>query len=456
MTVIKGTAPTTQVLIDPATNRIVGGNYDANGNDVSQGSYDVANRFIQAGQVLYGYAPNGKRVWKSPDGIAAHEEFYIWSPQGQRLGTYTSTSPGYAAFTTASTNVYLGGRLIQAQGTTVLMDRLGSNVTGGRRYYPYGQERNATTNNLEKFTGYFRDAETGLDYADQRYHQPGMGRFTTPDSSLGGTRLRDPGSWNRYTYVQGDPINFNDPRGLTRCDVNGDNCYDSVTVNGDTGQAVWSDVPNGYAAQAYDFIDARTWGDPPPAYQGAALALSYQMSSQFEQGCAWGQTRMANGSCDVALNPAAQNVIDLVNQMNPSGFVNAFAVSMLGAAAAGNIALALTDAGVIIAGSNNTIVLGSFLDRYINPGGVVGADVLSIPKPVWDAMTAAERWAVNQAFLDAAIARNATIAFTSDPSIAPGISGLGQEYQYLKDQGYQMVTDIYGGIKMIYWPQNIP
>jgi RHS repeat-associated protein len=34
-------------------------------------------------------------------------------------------------------------------------------------------------NNVEKFTGYFRDSETGLDYADQRYHNPGMGRFTS-------------------------------------------------------------------------------------------------------------------------------------------------------------------------------------------------------------------------------------------------------------------------------------
>jgi hypothetical protein len=60
--------------------------------------------------------------------------------------------------------VYFGGRLIHAQGTAVLIDRLGSNVTGGKPYFPYGQEKpSATTNNVEKVTGYFRDAETGLD-----------------------------------------------------------------------------------------------------------------------------------------------------------------------------------------------------------------------------------------------------------------------------------------------------
>jgi RHS repeat-associated protein len=173
---------------------------------LSQGSYDIANHFIQAGAALYGYAPNGKRVWKAPDGIAADEEFYFWSPQGQRMGTYKSTSPGTQYFTTASTNIYFGGRLIEAQGTTVLTNRLGSNVTGGRRYFPYGQEYTATANNLEKFTGYFRDAETGLDYADQRYHEPGFGRFTTPDPAGRGL--------NWYAYVGGDPINNSDPSGL--------------------------------------------------------------------------------------------------------------------------------------------------------------------------------------------------------------------------------------------------
>jgi hypothetical protein len=121
-----------QIVTDPATNRIQGGNYDANENDLSQGSYDVANTSSRAGQALYGYAPGGKRVWKAPDGVAADEEFYFWSPQGQRLGTYKSTNPGTASFTTASTNVYFGGRLIQAQGAK--RDARSHRLPGGRKY----------------------------------------------------------------------------------------------------------------------------------------------------------------------------------------------------------------------------------------------------------------------------------------------------------------------------------
>lgn len=50
--------------------------------------------------------------------------------------------------------------------------------------------------------------------ADQRYYASTYGRFNTADKSTGSARLGIPGSWNRYAYVGGDPINLNDPSGL--------------------------------------------------------------------------------------------------------------------------------------------------------------------------------------------------------------------------------------------------
>jgi len=124
----------------------------------------------------------------------------------------------------AGQNVYFGGKLV-AKGVSpnvtnlqpVAADRLGS--IG--KFYPYGQEINQTADLTEKFTGYFRDAGTGLDYADQRYYEFSLGRFTSPDPYGGSANLGDPGSWNRYAYVGGDPINYTDRRGLYR-DLNGD------------------------------------------------------------------------------------------------------------------------------------------------------------------------------------------------------------------------------------------
>jgi RHS repeat-associated protein len=83
------------------------------------------------------------------------------------------------------------------------------------KYYPYGEERTSTADGREKFGTYMRDSAT-QDYADRRYYAVGMGRFNSPDPSTG-SNAADPGSWNKYAYVQGDPINYIDPNGLQRC-----------------------------------------------------------------------------------------------------------------------------------------------------------------------------------------------------------------------------------------------
>ncbi len=95
------------------------------------------------------------------------------------------------------------------------------------KYYPYGQEKpSATANGTEKFGGYFRDSETGLDYAHNRYHNPGTGRFLTADPYQASGGPSNPASWNRYSYTHGDPINLKDPTGLSECDPMSENCDD--------------------------------------------------------------------------------------------------------------------------------------------------------------------------------------------------------------------------------------
>jgi hypothetical protein len=53
--------------------------------------------------------------------------------------------------------------------------------------------------------------------ADQRYDAVGAGRFNVPDPYMASVGTEDPGSWNRFAYVGGDPINFQDPSGRWRC-----------------------------------------------------------------------------------------------------------------------------------------------------------------------------------------------------------------------------------------------
>ena len=47
----------------------------------------------------------------------------------------------------------------------------------------------------------------------QRYYASTYGRFNTADPYQASGGPGDPGSWNRYAYVGGDPVNFRDPNG---------------------------------------------------------------------------------------------------------------------------------------------------------------------------------------------------------------------------------------------------
>jgi len=62
----------------------------------------------------------------------------------------------------------------------------------------------------------YEAAGTSMLYAQNRYYDPARGRFTTPDPAASG-KISTPLSWNRYSYVEGDPINLSDPDGLIAC-----------------------------------------------------------------------------------------------------------------------------------------------------------------------------------------------------------------------------------------------
>jgi RHS repeat-associated protein len=110
-------------------------------------------------------------------------------------------------------------------------------------YYPYGEEVAATTNDgREKYATYRRDA-TGLDYAWNRMYAATYGRFLQADPYRASASITNPQSWNRYAYVENDPVNYHDPSGLLMqipgyCppDMTHEECQDS---------GVWPDGPGG-------------------------------------------------------------------------------------------------------------------------------------------------------------------------------------------------------------------
>jgi RHS repeat-associated protein len=129
--------------------------------------------------------------------------------------------------------VWQGGALVAAHTPDGLrhchLDHLGSPriITGANGttlaqhlYFPFGEEATNSEQNAEvlKFTGHERDdldasgSTRDLDYMHARYFSAHLGRFTTFDP-VGGN-LFQPQSWNRYSYVLGNPLKYVDPQGL--------------------------------------------------------------------------------------------------------------------------------------------------------------------------------------------------------------------------------------------------
>ena len=79
-------------------------------------------------------------------------------------------------------------------------------------YHPYGTRRinTAASGTAHGYTGQRHDP-TGLSYYHARYYDPYTGRFTGPDTII--PNAANPQNLNRYAYVNGNPIRFNDPTG---------------------------------------------------------------------------------------------------------------------------------------------------------------------------------------------------------------------------------------------------
>ncbi|HTQ55085.1 MAG TPA: RHS repeat-associated core domain-containing protein, partial [Bryobacteraceae bacterium] len=238
LTQTSGNAPsvpalTLSVNLANQVTSIPGVTYDGNGNVTQVGAspgttmgYDVANRLANVttsgGTGAYAYDSSNQRTYyRQTTSGGTTETLYIYGLDGNRLAAYgLALSGGNVSLTLTNINVYFAGKLVSAEGNAVALDGLGSvrwSAAGGgtsHTYAPYGVEYTTTTNGTEKYATYKRDVLTTLDYAVNRYYFSTWGRFMSPDPSGSSINPGNPQSWNRYSYVMGDPINHNDPLGL--------------------------------------------------------------------------------------------------------------------------------------------------------------------------------------------------------------------------------------------------
>ena len=218
--------PTTTIT---ANNQFSGYGYDAAGNMTSQPgatyTYNAESRLTSSsgGAASYIYDASGRRITKTVSGAFRD---YIYDMQGDVVSELTSVNGWATGY------VYLNGRRIAeyANATTYFItgDHLGSsrlltNLSKGVQdcngLYPYGEQDpgicTSTNTTPHKFTGYERDAESGLDNAQARYYGSPLGRFMSPDpAGMFAVRLAYPQTLNRYSYVLNNPLSLDDPLGF--------------------------------------------------------------------------------------------------------------------------------------------------------------------------------------------------------------------------------------------------
>lgn len=217
--------------IDNATNRVIGGQgftFDANGNLIvdAQGRQFTFNgdnkqtlvKDDQNNEIgKYFYDGEGRRIKKIIP-LTGETTIFVYSA-GKLIAEYSTETPPQNPTTSYTVTDQLGS-------PRVIVDALGQ-VVSRRDFMPFGEEVDVdgtyrTTAQgygepdivRQRFTGYQKDDETGLDFAEARMYQNLHGRFTAVDPLLASGKSADPQTFNRYVYVMNNPLMYTDPTGL--------------------------------------------------------------------------------------------------------------------------------------------------------------------------------------------------------------------------------------------------
>lgn len=204
--------------------------YDAAGNLTSDGgqsfTYDAAGQQATGSYTGYllqqNYDGDGLRLKKVDGGTTT---YYLRSTVlgGEVVAELNNTGVWQRGY------VYLGGRMVAIQQGSaaywvhqdpLLKSKRVTNSSGTVistiEVDPFGGNTNRSNNDAfqpRKFTTYERDGNNSDEAMFRRYNR-WWSRFDQPDPYGGSYNLSDPQSFNRYAYVQNDPVNLVDPSGL--------------------------------------------------------------------------------------------------------------------------------------------------------------------------------------------------------------------------------------------------
>ncbi|HEY5883476.1 MAG TPA: RHS repeat-associated core domain-containing protein, partial [Pyrinomonadaceae bacterium] len=245
--------PSNNPTIDPLNNRIdplAAGQgtvtYDNAGNltrdvDGHLYHYDAENKVVSydggpsTGGASYSYDGDGRRVKKVVGGAQIVTTVFVYDVMGKLVAEYSTAGPTGSGVSFITSDTLESARVVT---------NAAQQVIGRHDYMPFGEELFAQVGGRSlqhkygadslrfKFTSKERDSETGLDFFEARYYSSAQGRFTRPDpyniiveaQIIAQTNkekaaakfqeyLSQPQTWNRYAYVNNNPVKHIDPTG---------------------------------------------------------------------------------------------------------------------------------------------------------------------------------------------------------------------------------------------------
>ncbi|HPP62404.1 MAG TPA: RHS repeat-associated core domain-containing protein [Anaerolineales bacterium] len=200
--------------------------YDQNGNMTSRHvfegtqfkdytlNYDAENRLVSvtgAATASFVYDGDGKQIKATVNGITA---VYV----GNHYEVKNSIVTKY--YFAGSTRI-----AVRKDGTLnfLLSDHIGSssvttNANGAKTasalYKAFGETRYTlgSLNTDYKFTGQREEASLGIYFFNARWFDGSLGRFLSPDTIVP-TSTQGTQAWDRYAFVNNNPVRYNDPTG---------------------------------------------------------------------------------------------------------------------------------------------------------------------------------------------------------------------------------------------------
>ena len=197
----------------------------------------------------YTYDGDGKRVKKYVPSTG-ETTIFVYDAAGKQIAEYSTV----VADTEDAKVAYLTQDDL---GTPRINTDANGGVISRSDYLPYGEELIAQGNRSsaekyqgdtvrQEFTGYERDNETELDFAQARMYGNSHGRFTSPDpykivAEVQAEQNREkaaamlyryisrPQQWNQYVYAVNNPLKYTDPSG-EKVDLTGETAKERVAA----------------------------------------------------------------------------------------------------------------------------------------------------------------------------------------------------------------------------------